>query len=117
MAKKAMPLEESGQDGVPPYLQEILGKFFEPMLEELSELKKAAWANSVLQKPVLTVDEACWYLGMSKSCLYKKTSRCEIPHFSPGRKILYFNRVDLEAYMLGGRRGTVAEIKAKGGKN
>lgn len=112
-----MPMDEPGQEEVPLYLQEILRKFSEPILEELLELKKAAWANSILQKPFLTFDEACQYLEISKSCLYKLTSGCLIPHYSPRGKFIYFKREELEEYVLQNRRGTVAESMAKkGGK-
>lgn len=64
----------------------------------------------------LTTKEASEYLGISLSSLYKLTSGCKIPHYSPGGKILYFLQSDLDKYMLQNRRSSVYEIIAKGGK-
>lgn len=64
----------------------------------------------------LTTKEASVYLGISLSSLYKLTSACKIPHYSPGGKILYFLQSDLDKYMLQNRRGSVAEILEKGGR-
>jgi excisionase family DNA binding protein len=47
--------------------------------------------------------------GLSRSTLYKKTHRREIPHrHVHGR--LYFRRSELEAWLDGGRRATAEEI-------
>lgn len=49
-------------------------------------------------KEILTVDEACVYMGLSKSLLYKLCSQRRITFYKNGR--LYFKKSDLEAYML-----------------
>ena len=64
----------------------------------------------------MTTKEASEYLSISLSSLYKLTSQCRIPHYSPGGKILYFLQSDLDKYMLQNRRDSVDEIMAKGGK-
>ncbi|MCD8031257.1 MAG: helix-turn-helix domain-containing protein [Bacteroides sp.] len=40
---------------------------------------------------------------MSKTYLYKLTYLKEIPHYKPRGKILYFNRSDLENWVLQNR--------------
>jgi excisionase family DNA binding protein len=47
--------------------------------------------------------------GLSRSTLYKKTHRREIPHRHVGGR-LYFRRSELEAWLDGGRRATAEEI-------
>ena len=37
----------------------------------------------------VNVERACEILGVSKSWLYKATSRCILPHFKIGNKLLF----------------------------
>ena len=63
------------------------------------------------QKEVLTTEEASRLLGISLSRLYKLTSSRRIPHFkSPGGKINYFNRIELEAWAQSNRVATMGEL-------
>ena len=50
-------------------------------------------------KQILTTAEACRYMGLSYSQLYKLTSASKIPHFKPNGKLMYFFRADLDAWM------------------
>jgi len=50
-------------------------------------------------KQILTASEACKYMGLSNSQLYKLTSASKIPHFKPNGKLMYFFRADLDAWM------------------
>jgi excisionase family DNA binding protein len=47
--------------------------------------------------------------GLSRSTLYKRTHRREIPHRHVGGR-LYFRRSELEAWLDGGRRAMAKEI-------
>ena len=47
--------------------------------------------------------------GLSRSTIYKKTHRREIPHRHVGGR-LYFRRSELEAWLDSGRRPTAEEI-------
>lgn len=51
-------------------------------------------------KRVLTIDEACEYLGYKKSYLYKLTSAGIIPHSKPNGKSIFFSLEKLENWML-----------------
>lgn len=63
------------------------------------EIKQALTRGVLLAtKTVLSIDEAALYCGVSKSYIYKKTMRREIPHFKKGAK-LYFNRRELEDWL------------------
>lgn len=48
---------------------------------------------------MLTFDEACRYLGVSESLLYKLTSTKDVPHFKPRGKMLYFSKAELDAWL------------------
>jgi excisionase family DNA binding protein len=52
------------------------------------------------QKKVLTFDEAAKYSGISKSYLYKLTANGTIPHSKPNGKQIYFDREELESWLL-----------------
>lgn len=65
------------------------------------------------QKTVLTFDEAAAYTGLSKSDLYKKTSLRIIPHYKPRGKMIYFNREELDEWLLQNRVSTSEEIETK----
>ena len=64
-------------------------------------------------KEVLTTTEAAQYMGVSKSYLYKLTMRQEIPHYKPCGKMVYFNRVELVAWLQRNRVATDEEINQK----
>ncbi len=64
----------------------------------------------LVQKTVLTFAEALEYTGISASYMYKLTSSRTIPHFKPLGKLIYFKRVDLDAWMLSRRIKPNAEI-------
>ena len=71
------------------------------MKEILSAIE--ALLNSKLGKvcsEYLDSQDACLFLGISKSTLYKKNLNKEIPYFKPkGSKKVYYKREDLIAYI------------------
>lgn len=64
-------------------------------------------------KDVLTTDEVADYLGITKSYLYKLTSRMEIPHYKPHGKMVFFNRKEIEEWAQQNRIAPQREINAK----
>ena len=52
------------------------------------------------KKAVLTLIEVAEYTGLSKSHLYKLTSLGKIPHFKPEGKYIYFDRLEIEKWLL-----------------
>ena len=71
------------------------------LIERIEELEK-------MVKQTKTV-EACKYIGVSESLLYKLTAAKEVPHYKPRGKMLYFNRVFANrfisiVYALNGRK-------------
>jgi excisionase family DNA binding protein len=81
------------------------------ILKELHELKKLINEQNLLKKDVLNFSEACQYLDISESHLYKLTSRKQIPHFCPQGKKLYFNRQELDLWLQQNRQDTNDEIE------
>jgi len=55
--------------------------------------------------------DAAAYLGASKSHLYQLTSKGLIAHYKPAGKKIYFEKRDLDAYLLRNRRAAAAEIE------
>ena len=64
----------------------------------------------ICSKSVLTLDEACRFMGVSRSYLYKLTMQQKIPYSKPLGKMCYFNRVELEQWLLRNRVATADEI-------
>lgn len=62
-----------------------------------------------MEKNVLTFDEACFFCGLSKSYMYRLTSTRQIPHWKPRAKLLYFERAELEKWLLQNRVVTIDE--------
>ncbi len=83
----------------------------ELILDKLSEIAIKLDEQNLLQKTVLNFNEACSYLDVSQSHLYKLTSTRQIPHFCPQGKKLYFNRTELDAWLQRNRQSTNEEIE------
>lgn len=79
--------------------------------ERLLALEHNALLAGIANKQVLTAQEAAIYLGWSMSYLYKKTALKEIPHYCPTGKMLYFDRLELEAWMKRSRVISNEEIQ------
>ena len=92
---------------------EIMSKRVEYLSEKLSSLecfvnfdpedilKRVSKVEAMLfsSKEMLTSVEACYYLGISKSQLYKMTCTHTIPHYKPNGKQVYFCKKELDEWM------------------
>jgi excisionase family DNA binding protein len=92
---------------------EILSKRIEYLSEKLNSLegflgfdpediqKRVSKVEAILfsSKDMLTSAEACYYLGISKSQLYKMTCTHTIPHYKPNGKQVYFCKKELDEWM------------------
>jgi excisionase family DNA binding protein len=65
------------------------------------------------QKEVLTLDDVSKTTGLSKSHLYKLTSKGKIPHYKPNGKYIFFDRLEIQKWLLTNRVKTVDEIDAE----
>ena len=59
--------------------------------KRIENLENSQYTN----KDVLTFDEACKYLGVSDSLLYKLTAAKAVPHYKPRGKMIYFKKLEL----------------------
>ena len=70
------------------------------MIEKL-ELRVTKLENQLyITKKVLSFEEASKFLNLSKSYLYQLTSKALIPHYKPQGKMLYFEREELEKWLM-----------------
>lgn len=75
----------------------------ESLLERVALLENTIYTT----KRVFTFQEACMYIGVSESMLYKLTSGKEIPHYKPRGKMLYFAKEELDEWLLRNYEPTV----------
>lgn len=81
------------------------------ILEKLDRLEQKLGEQNLLMKEVLNFNDACNYLDISASHLYKLTSQKSIPHFCPQGKKLYFNRTELDEWLQRNRQTSTDEIE------
>lgn len=81
------------------------------ILEKLERIEKLLETQQAMQKQVLNFNDACIYLELSQSHLYKLTSTGSIPHYKPNGKKLYFNRQELDNWLLRNRSNSFDEIE------
>lgn len=81
------------------------------ILEKLEKLEQRIGEQNLLMKEVLNFNDACKYLDISASHLYKLTSQKSIPHFCPQGKKLYFNRAELDEWLQRNRQTSTDEIE------
>jgi len=81
----------------------------EIIFNELQELKQLTLLTA---KKALTMKDAAFLTGLSMSNLYKQVWKKKIPHYkSSGGKLTYFDRDELNAWMLKTRIKTADEIE------
>lgn len=83
------------------------------IIQKLESIEKMLTEQNMLQKEVLNFNEAAIYLEVSHSHLYKLTSTSKIPAYKPNGKKLYFNRLELNDWLLSNRQTSIAEIQER----
>lgn len=83
------------------------------LLLRLEKIEKLLLSQNLMQKEVLNFNEACDYLELSQSHLYKLTSSGAVPHYKPNGKKIYFKRSELDEWVLGHRTATSEEIESQ----
>jgi len=81
------------------------------IIERLESIEKLLLEQQTLQKQVLNFNETCRYLELSQSHLYKLTSTGAIPHYKPNGKKIYFQRLELDQWLLRNRMDSQEEIE------
>ena len=83
----------------------------EKVLNELQELKNITLLGV---KQALTMSDCALYVGLSKSHIYKLCCAKQIPYFkSHGGKLLYFDKDELNSWMLQHRVKTSSELETE----
>jgi excisionase family DNA binding protein len=65
------------------------------------------------QKTVFTFDEVAVYTGLSKSYLYKLTCSGQIPHSKPNGKQIYFEKKEIDNWLLRNPIKTAQQIEGE----
>ena len=78
--------------------------------EQLDRIEKTAILST---KNVLTLTDVATLSGLSRSYLYKLTCGHKIPHYKPSGKGIYFDRKEVEQWLLQNRIATDSELQAK----
>jgi len=65
------------------------------------------------QKTVLNFDEVAVYTGLSKSHLYKLTSTGGIPCYKPNNKYIYFEKAEIDRWLLQHKKKAMQRLKRK----
>ena len=73
--------------------------------KELEQIKTLLLSK----KNVLNINELADYTGYSKSYIYKLTSRNAIPYFKPSGKSVFFDRVEIDTWLLKNKHLRVKE--------
>lgn len=81
------------------------------ILDRLKRLEQLIEEQNLIGKGVLNFAETAKYLELSHSHLYKLTSAGSIPFYKPNGKKLYFNRQELDNWLLRNRNATAEEIE------
>jgi len=81
------------------------------LFQKLIEIEALLKKQYALSKEILTLDETADYLSLSKSALYKMTSKKEIPFYNPGGKKIYFNKTEIDSWVLSAKSNSIEEIE------
>ena len=65
------------------------------------------------QKVVLNFDDVAAYTGLSKSYLYKLSCSGGIPCYKPQGKHIYFNKLEIDQWLLQNRKATTSELDSQ----
>lgn len=83
----------------------------EELKKELEELKKISLIGV---KTALNMSDIALLTGLSKSHIYKLTCAKKIPHYkSDGGKLTFFEKSEIEKWMLKNRVKTTDEIESE----
>lgn len=84
-------------------------KFF--LMKNYKEVENQQRGELITHKQILSSKEAMRYLDVSKSFLYKLTSKKEIKFSKPNGGKIYFKKADLDDWMLQNTSITISELR------
>ncbi len=77
-------------------LQEIIREELEVVKTSQTRLGEILLSK----KTVLNIRDLCDYTGYSRSYIYKLTSADKIPYFKPSGKMVFFEREEIDSWLL-----------------
>jgi excisionase family DNA binding protein len=80
------------------------------IIKKLTSIEQKIIEQNLLQKEIINFSEACLYLDLSSSHLYKLTSANAIPCYCPQGKKLYFKRAELDLWLTSHRNASSNEV-------
>ena len=90
---------------------------FQEQLQRLEAQVQQIKQNSLLaSKRALTARDVCFLTGFSMSHLYKLTCNNQIPYYKPNGKNLFFDKTEIEEWLLQNRANTEAEAEQAAAK-
>jgi len=81
------------------------------IIKKLTSIEQRIIEQNLLQKEIMNFSEACLYLDLSSSHLYKLTSANAIPCYCPQGKKLYFRRAELDLWLTSHRNASTSEVE------
>ncbi|WP_207425708.1 helix-turn-helix domain-containing protein [Pedobacter sp. SYSU D00535] len=85
----------------------------EGILKKLSNIEQLLKEQNLLQKNILSLDEAAIYMNLSSSALYKLTSASKITYSKPTGKCIYFKREDIDRFLAGNTYVSNSDIETQ----
>lgn len=79
----------------------------------MTQLDRIEKYTLLAAKNVLVLEEAALILGVATSTLYKMTMRNQVPYYKPNGKLVYFNKHELEEWMMQNRVASASEIEER----
>ena len=79
--------------------------------ERLANIERKLDIQAQEAKNILTLEEVAEYTHLSKSYVYKLTSKGDIPYYKPNGKQLYFKGTEIDEWLLTNRNKTNQEIE------
>lgn len=83
------------------------------MMQEILNELKSINQRLLSQKRVLNISELSQYCGLSESYLYKLTSKRLIPYHKPGGKLVFFDREEIDNWLLSNPVSTEQQVQAQ----
>ena len=87
--------------------EEVLLSKIEELTIKLDKIEQLL----LTQKKVLNFNEVMLYTNLSKSYLYQLTSNGGIPCYKPNGKHIYFNKEEIENWLLNNRKISNIELE------
>ena len=85
----------------------LMARFIEQNNARLERIEQSLLS----QKTVFNMTDFCLYVGISKSWAYKLTSQRAVPHYSPNGKTIYFNKSEIDKWLLQNPIKTTSQLK------